>query len=1138
MQTMATSAGAADKEMEIITQSLSYKLNALAETGTGIFQNLFQREDMGAVIDMLTGVLSVLDAFTEKFGLMGTVLASGAIAMGIINIASAIRQLHAEGQVVTSIGLLTKLFPKLEDGILNAYTSGQGLLGVLSAMAPVLVPLGIAIGAVTAAFAGFKAFDYKNSGWTRSQEAASKAVDDYQKAQDKLKSLEDTQTSNLESAKEIAAKYNIDVEGVETVDEVIAKIEASDTGITLVDEAELHKLSNANTDLETQIRLQRQLANTQKKTMETATEESAKAQKSFWEVVKERHSGGFFGTIAAGWDYIKSNFGGHSTFIDDEGNEHIYKSEGDRWREIGGAAGATNLELAKNAFEEYKKAKQDLETLDNQLLAQDEDATQNQLATRKQLVDNLQEKTESMTGYMDTLTQQTETLASVDSDFARDQVKQARQLFLDFENFGLSKPEAALNSLTHFFDGSAGTNAIKDTLREAAEEGKNLEDVLASMGLTLEDLNLGKDGLEYLNKYFADASKSAQEAKETIDDFRVSASDVEEATKSANRDKDWTTIQAAYKSAKELLAEGKTGVDDFQTVAQFFSPKNLGLLAQKAKDAGGYASDVYQQAFEDAQAKADRWFGENEAQSLMNFADDMQSKGMFTIDKSDEKGLWDIQSNFKNTAEAANEMGISVQAVEALLSGLEAYGYDFSGIQKSGELIEQYATSLDALKVAYDQMEEGAAKDRLGGLIQQFDDEYAKLGEDLSNLSEDQIIRLKFEYDLATLQNDITDLQNNINNGDNSVSNYAGLISLNDKYIQKSKEELGNVELPVEYKISEEAEAQLKEQLPGKNGEEKLELQAEITNQQEIQKGILDELNAEKPIIEPEVNSDKVKEEVNSATEDAEATVTANVEGKEEVEELNESKEKAGKDENANVSVSTSGEGEVQSLADNAEKAGSDKTGTVTVETEGEDKVEELADSTEKATNGNTINLSINIAGKEDYDSIVDKDVAINANVEVSGKDEYDSVSDKSVTISANVQMTGGDDKVADKKATVKYSKDSSVADSYQPSDKEATVKYGKDSSIPDGYQPSDKYATVHYSANTSGLPNSFPTITRYVNYVKTGAVSVDGTAHVDGTAFASGNWGTKSDGVALGGELGRKHFASVHGDMCEKLFI
>ena len=87
MQTMATSAGAADKEMEIITKSISYKLNALAETGTGIFQNLFQREDMGVIIDGLTGFLSILDAFTEKFGLFGTILAGGALVAGIMNVA-------------------------------------------------------------------------------------------------------------------------------------------------------------------------------------------------------------------------------------------------------------------------------------------------------------------------------------------------------------------------------------------------------------------------------------------------------------------------------------------------------------------------------------------------------------------------------------------------------------------------------------------------------------------------------------------------------------------------------------------------------------------------------------------------------------------------------------------------------------------------------------------------------------------------------------------------------------------------------------------------------------------------------------------------------------------------------------------
>ena len=118
------------------------------------------------------------------------------------------------------------------------------------------------------------------------------------------------------------------------------------------------------------------------------------------------------------------------------------------------------------------------------------------------------------------------------------------------------------------------------------------------------------------------------------------------------------------------------------------------------------------------------------------------------------------------------------------------------------------------------------------------------------------------------------------------------------------------------------------------------------------------------------------------------------------------------------------------------------------------------------------------------------------------------------------------------KTVTVKYETDTSEPDGYKPDDKEATVKYKKDSSIPDGYQPSDKYATVHYSADTSGLPTSFSTITRYVNYVKTGDTSVTGTAHAQGTAkkgksFANGNrtgdWGTKTGGIALGGELGEE---------------
>ena len=79
MTTMAQSAGSAMNEMGIIEESLEYKLNALKETGVGVFQNLFDRGDLGAAIELLTGVLA------ESFGLFGTTIATIGIVKFIRN---------------------------------------------------------------------------------------------------------------------------------------------------------------------------------------------------------------------------------------------------------------------------------------------------------------------------------------------------------------------------------------------------------------------------------------------------------------------------------------------------------------------------------------------------------------------------------------------------------------------------------------------------------------------------------------------------------------------------------------------------------------------------------------------------------------------------------------------------------------------------------------------------------------------------------------------------------------------------------------------------------------------------------------------------------------------------------------------
>ena len=80
LKLMQNSAGDADREMSIIMDSLEYKLNALKETGVGIWQNLFPREGIGNAIDGLTAFADVLEKITGFLGPGGTLLAAGGIA--------------------------------------------------------------------------------------------------------------------------------------------------------------------------------------------------------------------------------------------------------------------------------------------------------------------------------------------------------------------------------------------------------------------------------------------------------------------------------------------------------------------------------------------------------------------------------------------------------------------------------------------------------------------------------------------------------------------------------------------------------------------------------------------------------------------------------------------------------------------------------------------------------------------------------------------------------------------------------------------------------------------------------------------------------------------------------------------------
>lgn len=85
MDNMANSAGSAEREMSVIMDSLDYKLSITKETATGIAQNLFKREDMKSVVDVLNSFMGILDKITEKLGLFKSIGLGAGLFAGVKN---------------------------------------------------------------------------------------------------------------------------------------------------------------------------------------------------------------------------------------------------------------------------------------------------------------------------------------------------------------------------------------------------------------------------------------------------------------------------------------------------------------------------------------------------------------------------------------------------------------------------------------------------------------------------------------------------------------------------------------------------------------------------------------------------------------------------------------------------------------------------------------------------------------------------------------------------------------------------------------------------------------------------------------------------------------------------------------------
>lgn len=246
-------------------------------------------------------------------------------------------------------------------------------------------------------------------------------------------------------------------------------------------------------------------------------------------------------------------------------------------------------------------------------------------------------------------------------------------------------------------------------------------------------------------------------------------------------------------------------------------------------------------------------------------------------------------------------------------------------------------------------------------------------------------------------------------------------------------------------------------------------------------------------------------------------------------------------------------EGLIQSLE--SEKA------RIEVEADGTEETQQTLDTLDRTINtlnGQKITKSIQLAiengnAVDDLLAMDDTTLAATLNVDASEVDtarqQLEALNGATESTTVTVKLDSSQfDALTDtsKTVTVTYSVDAPEAPTYE--DQNPSVTYGITAPTAPTYPNQNPSVTYHISAPSAPY---YPNMDRYITYhistvgsAPSGGGGVDGTAHARGTAFANGNtsgdWGTKSSGVALGGELGEEllvrdgHFYTIGADSAE----
>lgn len=645
------------------------------------------------------------------------------VAEGVLNEAFSRSDLDAPFKAATKG---TEAISNLDHALSGLKSSEGGVLGLGQAFKGLLTVIKpVAIGA-TAAFAAYKGFQFLDDKFTLTFGTAQKHAEESSSAYASTVSELTELNSTLDATKSRMTELQA----------------LKDAGtITVAQDAELSKLTRESELTSAQIASKQQTAEAQKR----QAAEDARASIDF----KSNYS-------------LKSSDG-----TDSSGNpipEKITRSEYVRELIANMEDAQTKIDEARSKLADSSISKKDRDKYTEQL----ESSLKNLEFNKNQALPILEELNQEAQGFYDAETDAV--VAGFEKDAADNEA-----LNRQFYSVGLTDLEKQSNALEAFFDGSSGKNRIKEQLLETANAGGDVVEELHKMGLYLEkDLGMTGSGKgDTFRKYFDDLAKASQEAGESVATVDGSYEGVEAAFASENSGARYDQMSNYYRQTKELYESGKVGTDDFLSFVKWAAPDSF------KPNENTLDPQEYEDAWNSVSPKLERWYNaETPLQGVWNFVDDLQGQNpsLFkTLDKENKKIEFDT-SQFSSTAQIAEELGVNAQVVDTMLHNMEDYGINTEGITFSGEGLKEYEDALQGLKTIRDGMDEGHGKERLDRLIDGengFEAEYQGFQEDLSTLDEDQIVRIQFEYDLASIQQEIDDLDKRWAMGDHSAETGA-----------------------------------------------------------------------------------------------------------------------------------------------------------------------------------------------------------------------------------------------------------------------------------------------------------------------------------------------------------------------------